>query len=59
MHNYEPEDDVLKIWKISLPIRKIEQLTPHEFMEQWPILKTQTAIDLVSYCSFIVDMIVL
>jgi len=47
MHNNEPKDDVLHNWKISFPIREIAMLSPHEFFEQWPILKTQTAIDLV------------
>jgi len=47
MHNNEPKDDVLHHWKISFPIREIAMLSPHEFFEQWPILKTQTAIDLV------------
>jgi len=47
MHNNEPKDDVLYHWKISLPIREIAMLSPHEFFEQWPILKTRAAIDLV------------
>lgn len=59
MHNNGPKNDVLEHWKISFPIRKIDRLTPHEFFEQWPTLKTQVAIDLVRYCSFIVNMMVL
>ena len=47
LHNNEPKDDVLYHWKISLPIREIATLSPSEFLEQWPILKTQVAVDLV------------
>lgn len=47
MYNNEPKDDILHNWKISLPIREIAMLSPHEFFEQWPILKSQAAIVLV------------
>lgn len=34
-------------WTKSFPIREMALLSPNEFFEQWPILKTQAAIDLV------------
>jgi len=48
MRNSEPKEEVIHHWKLSFPMRKIAHLSLTEFFEQWPILKTQTAIDLVS-----------
>lgn len=49
-HNNEPLNEVLHHWKLSFPIRKIGQLSLSEYFEEWPILKAQTAIDLVRQC---------
>lgn len=46
MHNNEPKGDVLHHWKIALP-REMARLSLNEFFEQWPILKTQAANDLI------------
>lgn len=46
-HNSEPENEVIHHWKLSFPIRKIGQLSLTEYFEEWPILRTQAAIDLV------------
>lgn len=58
MHNNEPKNEVLRLWKLSFPIRQIASLSPQEFFDQWPILRTQAAIDLVRYYTFIVNVIV-
>lgn len=47
MHNSEPKHEVQHHWKLSLPIRQIANSSLSEFFEQWPILKTQAAHDLV------------
>lgn len=47
MHNYEPKHEVVHHWEISYPIRQIANLSLNDFLEQWPILRTQAAIDLV------------
>ncbi|XP_024884701.1 uncharacterized protein LOC112462870, partial [Temnothorax curvispinosus] len=45
-HNIEPKDEVIRRWKLSFPIRKIGRLSLNEYLEEWPILRTQAAIDL-------------
>lgn len=45
--NNEPKEEVMHRWKLFFPIRKIAHLSLDEFFEQWPILKTQAAVDLV------------
>ncbi|XP_071641855.1 uncharacterized protein [Temnothorax longispinosus] len=50
-HNTEPKDEVIRRWKLSFPIRKIGRLSLNEYLEEWPILRTQAAIDLID-CDF-------
>lgn len=47
-YNNEPQEEVMHHWKLSYPVRKIANSSLSEFLEEWPILKTQVAIDLVS-----------
>jgi len=49
IHNHKPKHQVLHLWKLCFPIREIAHLSPSEFFEEWPILKTQAAVDLVKY----------
>lgn len=53
MHNHEPKHEVMHHWKLSFPIRKIAHLSLSEFFEQWPILRTQAAVDLVRQCNIV------
>lgn len=46
-HNNEPKEEVMSHWKLSYPIRKIANFSLSEFFEEWPILQTQAAVDLV------------
>lgn len=46
-NNHEPKHEVFYHWKLTFPIRRIAHLSLDEFFKQWPILRTQAAIELV------------
>lgn len=47
--NIEPRAEIISHWKKAYPLRKMRKfMTICDYLDEWPILKTDVAPDLVS-----------